>query len=85
MVALTVRKLKLGICSEIQVIFFSRKRQKKKASFQDHPHLFLKYLVSSDLKMNIPFANEYSMAWESFGWALSLPEDLKAFPFLIEL
>ena len=58
---------------------------KTKASFQEHPHLFLKYFVSSDLKMNIPFANEYSMAWESFGWALSLPEDLKAFPFLIDL
>ena len=60
-------------------------RQKKEASFQEHLHRFLKYLVSSDLKMNSPLANEYSMAWESFVWALSLPEDLKAFIFLIEL
>ena len=37
------------------------------------------------LKINIPFANENLMAWESYGWALSLPEDLKAFFFLIEL
>ena len=35
--------------------------------------------------MNIPFANENLMAWESYGWALSLPEDLKAFFLLIEL
>ena len=34
--------------------------------------------------MNIPFANENLMT-PSYVWALSLPEDLKAFFFLIEL
>ena len=54
-------------------------KTKEGSIFSRAPPSIFKVSCFFRLKMNIPFTNEYSMTWESFGWALSLPEDLKAF------